>query len=85
MDVTVMFRGSFVGMNPWACGAKTVRISELCPLCGEKRGEPYPYRFHEDGEWHDVQKWDNPCGHIDKYRDVYFESLSPDLLMGMEE
>jgi len=74
MQVTIMFRGSFVGMDPWVCGPKTVTVPDVCPKCGGKRGTPYAYRFYEGGEWYTVQRWDNPCNHIDKYRDVYFEA-----------
>lgn len=74
-QVVIMFRGEYVGLNPWRCGPKTVEIDDMCPKCDGPRGEPYWYRFHENGEWYSVHRWNNPCGHIDKYRDVYFESL----------
>lgn len=48
----------------------TYRISDNCPICGQKRGKPYgtiswdgSMKLHCDG-------WRNPCGHIDKYSDV---------------
>ncbi|WP_444956765.1 hypothetical protein [Microbulbifer sp. ZKSA002] len=49
---------------------KTMEISDNCPKCGGPRGIPYRHNFYEDGETYSVSKWDNPCGHIDKYRDV---------------
>jgi hypothetical protein len=51
----------------------TVNIARNCPVCGKPRGKPSPYRFCEDGEWFIVDKWDNPCGHIEKYKNCYFE------------
>ncbi len=51
-----------------------VEIGENCPVCGGPRGEPYPYNFHEDGEWLTVDRWDNTCGHVDHYQDVYKEA-----------
>lgn len=52
----------------------TVSISNRCPVCGGERGKPYWYHFCEDGDWYDVQRWDNPCGHVDKYSDVLKEA-----------
>lgn len=53
---------------------KRVTISDYCPKCGQKRGEPVLKRYCEDGEWYDVSCWQNPCGHIDKYQDVIAEA-----------
>ncbi|MEW2631585.1 hypothetical protein AB0903_07990 [Streptomyces sp. NPDC048389] len=54
----------------------TVTISTLCPVCGGPRGwdRVRPHRFCEDGEWLSVDKWDNPCGHLDTYAAVLRES-----------
>lgn len=62
------------GGNGWVYHPKTIEIGDNCPVCGGKRGQPYNYHFCEDGEWFDVDKWDNPCGHLDKYAKVYHES-----------
>lgn len=53
---------------------KTVEISDSCPVCGEKRGKPYEHSFYEDGEPALCDRWDNPCGHVDKYEDCIKES-----------
>ena len=53
----------------------TINISDNCPICGAKRGTPKNYHFCEDGDWFDVDTWENPCGHKDMYKDVYLESL----------
>ena len=50
----------------------TVTIADTCQECAAKgittkRGKPYHHRFHEDGDWYTCDRWDNPCGHIDKY------------------
>lgn len=74
MIVTVMYRNNWFGGDGWACYPKTIEISNKCPVCGELRGNPYAYNFCEDGEWFTVDKWDNPCGHIDKYADVILEA-----------
>ena len=68
MIVTVMYRN---GLTHYPV---TIEINDHCPKCGRKRGKPYPYRFCEDGEWFTVDKWDNPCGHIDYYKDVIKEA-----------
>ena len=49
---------------------QTLEVSDKCPRCGGPRGEPFDYRFCEDGDWYTVSKWANPCGHIDHYSDV---------------
>jgi len=51
-----------------------VRISDNCPVCGGPRGILRGHNFYEDGESFFVHQWDNPCGHIDKYSDVYHEA-----------
>lgn len=48
----------------------TLEIPDTCPTCGGPRGEPTPTRQCEDGDWFTVDQWRNPCGHVDKYRDV---------------
>jgi hypothetical protein len=35
---------------------------------------PYNYNFCEDGEWFSVDRWENPCGHLDTYRECWQES-----------
>jgi hypothetical protein len=75
MKVTIMYRNSFVGGDGWSYCPATIEIDDDCPVCGSKRGTPHGYNFCEDGEWFNVDKWDNPCGHIDLYKDCYFESL----------
>jgi hypothetical protein len=50
-----------------------ITISDRCPVCGRKRGEPVLRRYCDDGEWYSVHNWTNPCGHIDMYPDVIRE------------
>jgi hypothetical protein len=73
MRVTIMYRNNFDGGDGWNYYPKQIEIADACPICGEKRGTPYNYHFCEDGEWYDVNKWDNPCGHLDTYRAVWKE------------
>ena len=75
MTATIMYRNTYNGGEGWVYYPMKVEISDNCPVCGKKRGEPFPYRFHEDGEWFVVDRWNNPCGHIDTYKNCYFESI----------
>jgi hypothetical protein len=76
MIVTLFYRSSYVGGDGWTWYPLTVEISDNCPKCGGKRGTPYPGRVIEDGETFAVQNWDNPCGHIDYYKDCYLEAVA---------
>ena len=71
MKVTVVCR------RDWSISTPTIQISDSCPVCGGPRGKPYHFRFHELGDWWSVNRWDNPCGHVDKYRDVLKEVAQP--------
>jgi hypothetical protein len=62
-----MYRNNFDGGDGWSYYPRTIQIADLCPQCGERRGTPYNYNFCEDGEWFSVDKWSNPCGHLDTY------------------
>ena len=64
---------------PWGSGpfrpvTRQVEIADTCPRCGGPRGEPQGKNEYSDGEAWRVQTWDNPCGHIDLYRDVAREA-----------
>jgi hypothetical protein len=74
MQVTIMYRNNWFGGDGWTYYPIKIIIADNCPICGKKRGKPYPYRFRECGEWFTVDKWDNPCGHLDTYRDCIIES-----------
>lgn len=74
MNVTVMYRNNWFGGDGWTYYPISIEIKDICPICGGKRGKPFPYRFCEDGEWFAVDRWENPCGHIDLYKDVLIES-----------
>lgn len=52
---------------------RTITIADTCPTCGGPRGEPRMARQCDDGEWFNVSRWENPCGHIDRYADVLRE------------
>lgn len=68
MIVTVVKR------QGWHITTPHINIADTCPVCGGPRGKPYHHRFHEDSEWYTVDRWDNPCGHVDKYKDVLKEA-----------
>lgn len=76
MKVAIMYRNNFEGGDGWTFYPMQVEISDNCPKCGGPRGEPYPHTFYECGQWYAVSRWDNPCGHVDKYKDVYFEAVT---------
>ena len=69
-----MCRNNWVGGDGWTYYPKTIKIADNCPICGKKRGVPQSKTFCEDGEWFTVDVWENPCNHIDKYQDCYFEA-----------
>lgn len=80
MIVTVIDREAMnkeLGFGFFTILTKTVTISNKCPICGGDRGKPYPYHHYEDGDSAIVSRWDNPCGHIDKYTDVIKEGKLP--------
>lgn len=74
MKVTIMYRNSWYVKGGWIAHPLTVEISDNCPACGGPRGIPYWHRFYETGDWHSVNRWDNPCGHIDKYKAAFEEA-----------
>jgi len=52
----------------------TVKISENCPVCGERRGDVYKGFSYDGSRRLVVDCWENPCGHIDKYDAVRKEA-----------
>lgn len=78
MKVTVADR--FAQTQSWGYGIggapplRTVEIATTCPVCGGPRGEPHFERYHEDGDWYNVSRWTNPCGHMDTYAAVLVEA-----------
>lgn len=74
MTVTVMYRNNFFGGDGWTYYPKTVTISAFCPVCGGRRGTPTWHQQCEDGEWFQVNVWENTCGHKDTYKDVLIEA-----------
>ncbi len=74
MRVTIMYRNNFDGGDGWEFYPETIEIADNCPVCGQRRGTPYEYSFCEDGEWFSVDKWDNPCGHLDFYGECLTEA-----------
>lgn len=73
MTVRVIDRSMWGRSVPYPQIAE-VTISAFCPRCGQRRGAPWPHRFHEDGEWLTCDRWDNPCGHVDMYENVLAEA-----------
>jgi len=76
MTVTVRDRASEA---PWGVGltspvTRKITISAFCPIDGRRRGEPHSLNSCDDGAFYSVDAWDNPCGHLDTYRDVLAEA-----------
>lgn len=65
-----------IGGNTWYPRIVTVSVLKRCPVCGGPRGEARSKRYSEDGEFYSVDNWENSCGHLDKYDDVYLEAKS---------
>jgi hypothetical protein len=59
----------------WNMNFANVRIPSVCPVCQGPRGQQMTVQFCEDGEWYNSDRWENPCGHIDKYLNVYEEHI----------
>lgn len=73
MTVRVCDRSTWGTAAPYPA-ITTVTIAVVCPVCGGPRGEAKNHNFHEDGQWLSVDKWDNPCGHLDTYTAVLREA-----------
>lgn len=54
---------------------QTVEIDDRCPRCGVQRGQPWKERLVEDGHAVTVDRWENECGHVDKYDEVLIEAM----------
>ncbi|PCJ57326.1 MAG: hypothetical protein COA65_09715 [Rhodospirillaceae bacterium] len=50
-----------------------INISDICPVCGEKRGVPFKGLSYDGSRRLHVDLWQNRCGHIDRYSDVIKE------------
>lgn len=74
MVVTVMYRNNWFGGDGWTYYPLQIHIKNTCPECGQKRGEPKPHTYCEDGDWYTVDRWENPCGHIDYYKECIIEA-----------
>lgn len=70
MTVTIPDRSG----SRWSVELSTVTIPDACPACGGPRGEPTEHQFFEDGVTFTVDRWVNPCGHVDLYQDVLKEA-----------
>ncbi|WP_256789837.1 hypothetical protein [Frankia sp. AvcI1] len=76
MTVTVIDRAAMErtwGSGPGGPILVTGMIAGECPTCGGPRGPVRSQHGCEDGEHYHVSRWDNPCGHVDDYRDVVRE------------
>lgn len=51
-----------------------VTISDKCPVCGGDRGKKFSGVSFDGSHRLDVDQWNNPCGHVDKYSAVRKEA-----------
>ena len=51
-----------------------IKLNWTCPVCGEKRGEPFWSRSYDGSRILHCHGWKNPCEHIDKYSDIRKEA-----------
>ena len=49
---------------------RTLEIPDTCDVCGGLRGEPKAHYTYEYGATAYPDVWHNPCGHVDKYREL---------------
>lgn len=68
MKVTVLHR------NGYTLLPMQIEIGDNCTVCGGPRGEPRSFSFYENDESHSVDRWDNPCGHVDTYKKCLVEA-----------
>lgn len=73
MTVKVLDRSTWGTTAPYPL-VRTVTISDRCPKCGGKRGEPRNHAQYDNGTMHYIHVWDNPCGHVDHYDKVLKEA-----------
>lgn len=76
MQVTIFYRNSFIGGDGWTYYPLRLEIGDRCPKCGGPRGKVHHALVIEGGEFFLVDGWENPCGHVDLYKDCFFESIS---------
>lgn len=76
--MTVRVRDDGPGPGYTGVSVRTVTISDRCPACGGPRGKDTVrgHNFRVDGDWFNVDRWDNPCGHVDYYANVLAEALA---------
>jgi len=63
--------------------AVTVRLRWVCPICGQKRGEPFTYLSYDGSRRLPASSWVNPCGHTDHYAAVREEAATNGLNEGL--
>jgi hypothetical protein len=67
MIVTIPTKSNHMG-NP--NNRVSLRIPNTCPICGGKRGIPYKDYSFDGNRSIEVDRWINPCGHIDTYASI---------------
>lgn len=55
---------------------RCVVIPRRCPACGGPRGNAHPVHIQDTPVNLSWDRWDNPCGHLDLFRDVIAEAAA---------
>lgn len=73
--LTIVYRNDYHGGDGNQQYALPLLYNMVCPICGGERGEPKKHTIRVACKDIEVDAWDNPCGHVDNYKDLYFEAF----------
>lgn len=58
----------------WGIYKTTINLSWTCPVCGGPRGKIKRVFSYDGSRRLVVDGWENPCGHVDLYKDCRAEA-----------
>ncbi|WP_242890893.1 hypothetical protein [Actinomadura litoris] len=74
-EMTVRVPNHGFGLRPTPLEVSEVTVKTRCPECGGPRGRPGPNEVRaSSGQTFEIDRWVNPCGHVDLYADVLIEA-----------
>ena len=74
MKVKILYHDSWFGGDEANYYPVEIEILNNCPKCAGPRGEVVSSEHREFGQTYFLDNWENPCGHIDTYEEVYKEA-----------